>query len=45
MSKGIGSMSGTVKTTGSVPLPTPSTGGKPLRTTFGTRVYKGRGGR
>ncbi len=40
--KGLGS--GKVVTTGSVPLPAPTTSGKPLRSTFGTRVYKGRGG-
>ncbi len=39
--KGLGS--GKVVTTGSVPLPAPTSGGKPLRTTFNTRVYKGRG--
>lgn len=41
MPKGLGS--GQIKTTGSVPLPAPTTSGNPLRTTFGTRVYKGRG--
>lgn len=41
MASGFGS--GQIKTTGSVPLPAPTSGGKPLRTTFNTRVYKGRG--
>lgn len=41
MAQGFGS--GQIKTTGSVPLPAPTSGGKPLRSTFNTRVYKGRG--
>ena len=39
--KGLGS--GKIVTTGGPSLPAPTTSGKPLRTTFGTRVYKGRG--